>query len=62
MSVVVCRRDIRLGWAYVQPALVAASELEENSTSSVSAATNMGWATNSFSPFEAGSSSVVSRR
>ena len=49
-------------YAYVQPALETASELEENSISSVSAATNVGCTANSFSTFEVGSSSVVFRR
>ena len=56
------QRDVDLGGAYVQPASASGSELGKNSTSSVSAATSVGWAANSSSAFEAGSPSVVFRR
>ena len=48
VSTLVSGEGVSFSRAYVQFASVAVPELEENSTSSVSAATNVDWATNSF--------------
>lgn len=62
ISILVCRKCVGFVGTYVHPAPETASVLEENSTSSVSAATRVGWAANSFSATVAASSFVAVRR